>query len=276
MPMPRSYLSWAAGTASAILCASIPHNASGPGGHRPGEESALRSCAPPIRVIRGLEQAPRTLRQAAIPSGGDLRDFLQPSGLPPPAIRPAVAPAPLETGIASWYGEPFHGRMAASGEIYDMEQLTAAHRTLPFGTLVRVRRLDTAQAVLVRINDRGPFVDSRIIDLSNAAARQIGMTVPGIVEVALEVVSAGVDIHGGIFAVQVGAFRELANARRALALMEQRYGSARMVLRHRDEDLWTVLAGEAHSETEAATLVAAIRAQEPHAFMVRVDDSAAQ
>ncbi|MCX6620571.1 MAG: septal ring lytic transglycosylase RlpA family protein, partial [Acidobacteria bacterium] len=79
-------------------------------------------------------------------------------------------------GLASWYGHPFHGRRSASGENYDMMQLTAAHRTLPFGARVRVHRLDNDETVIVRINDRGPYVESRIIDLSLAAARKISMT----------------------------------------------------------------------------------------------------
>jgi len=85
------------------------------------------------------------------------------------------------------YGVPYHGQRSASGEIYDQEKLTAAHRTLPFGTRVRVHRLDGAGSVVVRINDRGPFVKSRVIDLSHAAAVQLGMT-GGVVPVILEVV----------------------------------------------------------------------------------------
>ena len=95
---------------------------------------------------------------------------------------------PSEIGIASWYGAPYHGQPSASGEIYDQEKLTAAHRTLPFGTRVRVRRLDREGSVVVRINDRGPFVKSRIIDLSHAAAVRLGMTDGGVAQVTLEVV----------------------------------------------------------------------------------------
>ena len=95
---------------------------------------------------------------------------------------------PSENGFASWYGAPYHGQPSASGEIYDQEKLTAAHRTLPFGTRVRVRRLDRKGSVVVRINDRGPFVKSRVIDLSHAAAVRLGMTGGGVVPVILEVV----------------------------------------------------------------------------------------
>ncbi len=94
----------------------------------------------------------------------------------------------FERGLASWYAEPYHGRKAASGEIYDKHEMTAAHPTLPFNTLVRVRRVDSGDSVVVRINDRGPFVASRIIDLSYAAAVALGMADEGVAPVALEIV----------------------------------------------------------------------------------------
>jgi rare lipoprotein A len=97
-----------------------------------------------------------------------------------------------ETGIASWYGDPYHGRRAANGEIYDMEKLTAAHRTLPFGTWVRVRNLTNNRTVDVRIQDRGPFVGHRIIDLSRAAAREIELLGPGTAKVKLTIISQAV------------------------------------------------------------------------------------
>lgn len=93
-----------------------------------------------------------------------------------------------ETGIASWYGVPYHGRRSANGEIYDMEKLTAAHRTLPFDTWLEVTNLTNNKRVDVRITDRGPFVHGRIIDLSLAAARQLGMVGPGIVRVRIKVI----------------------------------------------------------------------------------------
>jgi rare lipoprotein A len=111
--------------------------------------------------------------------------------VPSPATVHSPAPAKIgstETGIASWYGEPYHGRRSASGEIYDMKQLTAAHRTLPFQTWVEVTDLDNGKKVNVRIIDRGPFVDGRIIDLSLAAAREIEMVRPGIARVKLKVI----------------------------------------------------------------------------------------
>jgi len=93
-----------------------------------------------------------------------------------------------EVGIASWYGPGFHGNRTANGEIYDMYAMTAAHKTLPFGTIVKVVDLDTGKSVIVRINDRGPFIEGRIIDLSYAAAQKLGMVEKGLAKVGLKIV----------------------------------------------------------------------------------------
>lgn len=92
-----------------------------------------------------------------------------------------------QTGIASWYGEPFHGRTTASGETYDMEDLTCAHPTLPFGTRIRVLNLDSGRSVVLRVNDRGPFMKGRIVDVSRRGARELGMIGPGTARVEIRV-----------------------------------------------------------------------------------------
>lgn len=103
-----------------------------------------------------------------------------PPPLPEPGARAGAAePAWVEEGIASWYGAPLHGRPTASGEIYDMHAMTAAHRTLPFGSVVHVVNLDNGLVTTVRINDRGPFREGRTLDLSRRAAGEIGMLGPG-------------------------------------------------------------------------------------------------
>ena len=122
-----------------------------------------------------------------------------------PRLRPVVNG--VQSGIASWYGQEFHGRPTSNGEIYNMHELTAAHRTLPFGTMVEVTNLLNGRSVTVRINDRGPFVGDRIIDLSHAAARMLDMVGPGTIPIRLEVVKEVLPAPAGQrFAVQVGAF----------------------------------------------------------------------
>lgn len=111
-----------------------------------------------------------------------------PAPAPPPAPPPVAAPAATfsQSGVASWYGKSHNGRRTASGETYDMNDMTAAHRTLPFGSIVRVTRDDDGRSVTVRINDRGPYARGRIIDLSAKAAEDLGMTERGIARVKVE------------------------------------------------------------------------------------------
>lgn len=138
-----------------------------------------------------------------------------------------------QKGTASWYGPSFHGKKTANGEIYNMHAMTAAHKTLPLGTVVSVRNLRNGRKIVVRINDRGPFVRGRIIDLSNAAAKKIGMIAEGTAPVeikALETISKNgratrpvPDLDKGNFTVQVGAFADRLRAMRVKAGLEKEY-----------------------------------------------------
>jgi rare lipoprotein A len=180
-----------------------------------------------------------------------------------------------ETGIASWYGHPYHGRRAANGEIYDMEKLTAAHRTLPFDTWVEVLNLTNDKAVEVRITDRGPFIDGRIIDLSHAAARAIDLIGPGTARVRLTIINAPRDLPiVALFAVQTGAFRDRTRAEAVRSDMEARFGRARIVERPASPTLWRVLVGEEASLEGATALAQRIEESGTSAFVVRLDSPA--
>lgn len=131
----------------------------------------------------------------------------------------------IQNGMASWYGPGFHGKLTANGEVYNQHDLTAAHRTLPLGTRVMVTNANTNQAIEVRINDRGPYVGDRIIDLSYAAARTIGVYGPGVAPVRVEVLAPAAPVLSVAYAVQLGSY---ADASQASAL------KSRMVGRHPD------------------------------------------
>src|SRR5580693_6518015 len=148
-------------------------------------------------------------------------------GRPVPRSSGQAVVGSVETGVASWYGHPYHGRPAADGEIYDMEKLVAAHRTLPFQTMVRVHNLSNDKTVDVRIIDRGPFVGGRIIDLSHAAAKEIELIGPGVAQVEVTIIGTPAVPEPAIFAVQIGAFRDKANADRAERNMIAAYGAAK-------------------------------------------------
>jgi rare lipoprotein A len=139
-------------------------------------------------------------------------------------LPPGPMPGVPQTGIASWYGPGFHGHATTSGECYDQHGLTAAHPTLPLGTRARVTNLDTGRSVEVRVNDRGPFVKGRAIDLSYAAATSIGMVGPGTAPVRIEVVARPAGGYSRVaYAVQVGAFSEETKAHALRTDLAPRY-----------------------------------------------------
>jgi rare lipoprotein A len=193
--------------------------------------------------------------------------------------KAASAPAPegyVEEGNASWYGAPFHGRRASNGEIYDMNKFTAAHRTLPFDTVVRVTNLNNGKSTTVRITDRGPFVEGRIIDLSLAAAREIESIGPGVVPVRIEVITPGVDVTGGFFTVQVGAFRDPGNAQRLRDRLLASY-SPIFIQQYDSPDgmYYRVRVGKVAGEEAALQFGEQLRQREGFTpFVVRLDENA--
>jgi peptidoglycan lytic transglycosylase len=216
----------------------------------------------------------KTARVPPAPAPQNARGYHPPSAQ---GGRGEIQPGPLpvgytEQGIASWYGIPYHGRPAADGEIYDMEKLVAAHRLMPFNTWLKVTNLTNNKSVNVRVIDRGPFIDGRIIDLSKAAAREIDLLGPGIGQVRLEVISAPQDISSNDFyAVQVGAFSIYANAEHTRGEYAQRYGAAQLVLKEGATPLWRVLVGKVGSITAAQDMANQIRAEGKAVFVVRLD-----
>ena len=181
-------------------------------------------------------------------------------------VRPVSATiGSTEGGNASWYGEPYHGRAAASGEIYDMEQLTAAHRTLPFQTWVEVTNLLNGKQVSVRINDRGPFVDGRIIDLSLAAARAVDMVRTGVAPVRLRVVDPPVAQRG--YAVQAGAFTDRGRADKLRESLP--FPDARVITPEPNGGLWRVLVGSGLNMDAAQALAVRVREIAGDSFVVR-------
>ncbi len=182
----------------------------------------------------------------------------QPAGYPKPykVFGKWYQPLPhskgfRQRGIASWYGKDFHGKKTSNGEIYDMYAMTAAHKTLPLGTYVRVHNLANNRKLEVRINDRGPFVRGRIIDLSYTAAKDIGIVGPGTARV--EVVALGTpattdggssrsyvpgDYYSGNFTYQVGAFVNRENAEKQKRDLEKRYKNAHITVFDRGDQIF--------------------------------------
>ncbi len=151
------------------------------------------------------------------------------SGHSKPAYSPGYPVGFVERGVASWYGPGFHGNKTANGERYDMHQLTAAHRTLPLGSIAVVRSMSSGREVTVRINDRGPFAKGRVLDLSLAGAQALGMTGPGTDQIELRVVGyEGRTADMGVLRVQVGSFSDQQNALNLLERANYFYSGGRV------------------------------------------------
>jgi len=172
-----------------------------------------------------------------------------------------------EVGMASWYGAPHHGRRTASGEVYDMHQLTAAHKTLPFGTRVLVTNRDTSQSAEVRVNDRGPFVEGRVLDVSYAAARLLGAVGPGVIPVSVRILSlpARSSPGGGPYTVQIGSF---ATRARAEALRDTVNGATIAEGALAGEPVYRVRVGAYPDRTQAAAAARDLTARGYQALIV--------
>ena len=178
-----------------------------------------------------------------------------------------------EEGVASWYGKDFHGKTTANGEVYDMYGMTCAHKVLPFGTQLRVTNLDNNKSIVVRVNDRGPFVANRIIDLTRTGAEQIDMIGPGTARVRLESVGAipgqvGNDLTGNFY-VQIGSFSVKENAHNlAKSLQNKTQSVASRVVFVPELNFHRVQVGPYSSLAAAENAAIALQGDYPNNFVV--------
>ena len=188
-------------------------------------------------------------------------------------VPEGTKPISVETGKASWYGAPYHNRRGSNGEVYDMNQLTAAHRTLPLGSIVRVTNLKSGHSTIVRITDRGPFVEGRIVDLSLAAAKQADIWQAGVAQVRLEVLRTPVPMdRGGRWAVQIGSFPDESDARAIADRLTRRYKTAKVLSFGSPVGDWWVRVRVLQDERKRAEEVARdTPTPEGKVFLVRLD-----
>jgi rare lipoprotein A len=186
---------------------------------------------------------------------------------------PVPTPASEMEGLASYYAEPYHGRRTANGEIFDTyKEFTAAHRTLPFNTVVRVTNKSNGQEVDVRINDRGPFIDGRIIDLSLVAARKIDMVRAGIVPVRLSILKAAETASAApsFYAVQVGAFEDRRRAEELQKRLESKYSGVSIQTASGEKTVYRVRVGRESDLLRAHKLASQLREDDLETFVVPV------
>jgi rare lipoprotein A len=196
-----------------------------------------------------------------------------PGGAEPIEVPADTKPILVETGIASWYGAPYHNRRGSNGEIYDMNAMTAAHRTLPLGSIVRVTNVKSGRSAIVRITDRGPFVEGRIVDLSLAAAKAVGVYLPGTAEVRLEVLRAPSALDsGGRWAVQIGGFSDHKTAGTLSDHLQRRYQTAKILCFRSPVGEWWVRARVLDDDrNRAERLARETQTTEGSVFLVRLD-----
>jgi rare lipoprotein A len=188
-------------------------------------------------------------------------------------IPPGANPILEETGMASWYGAPYHNRRGSNGEVYDMNAMTAAHLTLPLGSIVRITNLKTGNSALVRITDRGPFVEGRIVDLSLAAAKALDVYLPGTAKVRLEVMQAPASLDtGGRWAVQIGSFTGEKAAAKMAEHLQKRYQTAQVLKFKSPVGVWWVRVRVLDDDRQRATALAhETQTAEGAVFLVRLD-----
>jgi|HubBroStandDraft_5_1064220.scaffolds.fasta_scaffold12603_4 rare lipoprotein A len=182
-------------------------------------------------------------------------------------------PLLIETGLASWYGAPYNHHRGSNGEIYNMHAMTAAHRTLPLGSTVRVTNLKTGHSAVVEITDRGPFVTGRILDLSQAAAKKVDVWGAGVAMVRLEVLRAPAALnHGGRWAVQIGAFEKQHAADKFADHLSHRYQTAKVqCFGSPVGDWWVRVRVQDDDRKRAEDVAHNTRTSEGDIFLVRLD-----
>lgn len=211
--------------------------------------------------------------QPNVPAGSRSAGTANSATAPELEISPAAKPLLVETGVASWYGAPYHNRRGSNGEIYDMNAMTAAHRTLPLGSIVRVTSLDTENSATVRITDRGPFIPGRVIDLSQAAAKKIGLLQKGTGRVRVEVLKTPQPIEaGGRWAVQIGGFEREANARDIAGHLSRRYHTAKVLTFNSPAgDWWVRIRVKDDLRARAEEILRDTKTNQGAIFLVRLD-----
>jgi rare lipoprotein A len=228
-------------------------------------ESSTPTAVPP--------GSPTPKRPESIPSAVGKKQEEASQVTSAPAVLEETRPLSVETGKASWYGPPYHNRRSSNGEIYDMNELTAAHRTLPLGSTVRVTNLKTGHSTVVRITDRGPFIQGRIVDLSLAAAKQADVWKAGVADVRLEVLRMPAPSEaGGRWAVQIGAFRHEGPANKMAGRLTRRYRSAKILCFSSPVGDWWVRVRVLQDDRRRAEEIARdTQTTEGKVFLVRLD-----
>ena len=185
---------------------------------------------------------------------------------------PLGKPIYSEVGLASWYGPPYNHRHAADGTVYDQNGMSAAHRTLPLGTLIRVTNLANGKSAMMRVTDRGPFIPGRVLDLSLGAAKALGVWRAGVARVRIDAYESPKPINqGGRWCVQIGAFSHEGTAKKLEKRLARKYQAANVIEFKGPTGHWVRIRPEDGDKARAIQIVRNIRISEGAAFLVRLD-----
>jgi rare lipoprotein A len=233
---------------------------------------AYRPPPPPSSTTAANHTKPAAHPKSTADSGDTAAAHLPPAPLPNGNDKPIST----EVGMASWYGPPYAGRKGADGLVYDQNAMTAAHLTLPMGTMVRVTNLANNQSVVVKITDRGPFVHGRIIDLSLAAAKATGVYRAGVARVKVEAFAAPQRANadpGGHWCVQVGAFAHESDAAKLKQELIRRYSTAKVIEFAGPTGHWVRINPSTPDKSHATQVADAIHPKDPGAqpYLIRTD-----
>lgn len=229
-----------------------------------GEKKTAKVKTPPPPTIQA--ENPETEEQEEAP--------VEKPSRPTPVYNfpPDAKPIWIQTGIASWYGPPYHNRRGANGEIFDTNQLTAAHRTLPLNSIARITNVKTGNSTIVRITDRGPFIEGRVLDLSLAAAKAVDVWRAGLAKVKIEVMQTPSPIdEGGRWCVQIGAFKDKGEAKKLKEKLIRKYRTAQVLQFTGPTGDWVRIRPLDDDKDRAEEVARNTEASEGAVFLVRLD-----
>lgn len=238
------------------------------------QQTAVSAPAPPVLLTPGAP-APSAPAPVAPPSPAVAELTLDNPGVTTDADLAYVAshtPLYTETGTASWYGPPYNKRRGANGQIFDQDAMTAAHRTLPLNSLVRVTNLATGAQAVMHVTDRGPFVPNRVLDLSLASAKALDVYRPGLATVRIDVFAVPAPIEtGGRWCVQVGAFQHANEADKLRDHLSRKYQTANVIEFTGPTGHWVRIRPLKDDKERAVEIAHDLKPSEGGAYLVRLD-----
>jgi rare lipoprotein A len=237
------------------------------------KQTRTRVPAPPsIRTDSGPSDTRSARNAPPVRSQRDSAEEEASSANPELEAYGRAKPIYVETGVASWYGPPYHNRKAANGQVFDMHALTAAHKTLPLGSVIRVTNISNGKAALMRVTDRGPFIGDRVLDLSMGAAKEIGVYRTGLANVKIEVLDSPKPLdRGGRWCVQIGAFSDSDEAAKLKSKLIRKYKTAKVIQFAGPTGDWVRIRPLDDDRSRAFEVARDTKVNEGGVFLVRLD-----